>query len=153
MVTVSFCGCAAGDQEITSGEPAAEPYSGQHYLWNRGQFELLEVRVHPSESYDGTANLLESPLDPEVGTLVEIPFGSHLTVIREKVADGDLWALTTATPLTLRGGLHVILVFDDGFRTMTPEEASGLTGYIGPRWQEEGASDVVDDLGDTDANP
>ena len=147
MLTVCLGGCAAADR---TDFPVDDPYSGQHYLWNRSQFAILEVRVQPSDLYEDSSNLLDSPLEPEVGTLVEIPYGFHLTTIREKVTGGDLWALTTDTPLTLDGGLHVILIFDDGFRTMTPEEASQLTGYIGPGSQEDDVSDVLDHV---DATP
>ena len=131
VVTLFFCACSSDASEFEEF-PAAVEYSGPIYVWNKSQFDLLEIRTHPTGDYAHAPNQLAAPLEPDAGAMVDIPFGTHLTALRDKVEEGALWALTTATPLVFQDSLSVLLIFDDGFRIMGTDEAAELQGYAGP---------------------
>jgi hypothetical protein len=84
-------------------------------VWNRSQFELLDVRVHDGTTYASAPNLLSEPLAIEAQRLVQVWPGYHVTVIRRKIEVGDTIALTTSRGLDQGGTL---VVFDEAFRLM-----------------------------------
>lgn len=91
-------------------------------LWNRSQFELLEVRVHASPDALGAENLLAEPLAREA--TVELAFTStyYVTVVRKKVDVGDAIALTTAEPVIAETDGFTLVVFDEAFRLLSPSD-------------------------------
>lgn len=99
------------------GEP---PFETALTVWNRGQLELLEVRVHDGFSFDEAPNLLAEPLALE--TSVEVPFVQmqRVTVIRQKNDFAGLLALTTAEGLDVDAPGYTLVVFDKDFRLMEP---------------------------------
>ena len=92
-------------------------------VWNRSQFDLLEVRPH-YETQSDAQNILQGLLPVGERVLLQRMSAGHLhiTAIREQVQDGPLLALTTSRPLSLRADGWIIMVFDQSFRFVSPSQ-------------------------------
>jgi hypothetical protein len=111
-------GCAA------NGKLGAAPATQGPFtltVWNRSQFELLELHVHGSSGYQNTDNELEAPpLGLEAKIDLEVYTGNYFTVVRQRIDVGEEMALTTATPVSLGRDGYTLIVFDESFRLMNP---------------------------------
>ncbi|MFC1611930.1 hypothetical protein ACFL6C_13290, partial [Myxococcota bacterium] len=66
-------------------------------IWNRSQFDLLEVRIHSKTSFEQAENTTRDGLLTEAHVLVpEFVSGSYVTAIRRRVDVGERIAVTTA---------------------------------------------------------
>jgi hypothetical protein len=101
--------------------PSETPVDVTLTVWNRSQFELLELRVHDGTDYDLVSSLLSTPLAIEAQA--DVPFTSlqRVTVFRRKVGVGDVIALTTSIGLPIFEEGYKLIVFDDSFRLLEPE--------------------------------
>ena len=88
---------------------------------NRSQFVLLELRIHDRPGYDEATNVLAGELALEEGIQVDFHAGQYVTAIREKVRQGDRFALTTGQPLDVPRTGARLEVFDESFRLYVPE--------------------------------
>jgi hypothetical protein len=102
-------GCGAAEAPL--------PVPASLELWNRSQFELLDVRVHASPSYLEAQSLLPAPLAIDARGLLYPGDRVYLTVFREQYARGPTRAFTTAGSLGLEPGRgYRLSVFDESFR-------------------------------------
>jgi hypothetical protein len=92
-------------------------------IWNRSEFELLEVRVHDTLDYQNAPNQLQNPPLPDEGQ-IEVPFesGQYVTVIRRRVSGGERIAFTTGQGLDVPTNSYTLLVFQQSFRLLPPED-------------------------------
>jgi hypothetical protein len=114
LLVLSIAGCGG---ETPSHEPVATTLT----VWNRSQFELLELYVHDGDTFDGATDLLSAPLAVEASIDVAFTTGQFVTVVRKKIDVGDEISLTTAVGLddvTSEG--YTLIVFDESFRLMNP---------------------------------
>lgn len=91
-------------------------------VWNRSQFELLELRVHDRLDYSGAANLLSAPLAVEERFDVDFVQGQYVTVIRRKVEVGETIAFTTERGVDTDEHGCTLIVFDEAFRLLRPQD-------------------------------
>lgn len=117
MTTALLTSGCAGDDTL------GRPIDVNLGVWNRSQFELLEVKAHANaEPHPEGPNLLTEPLPP--GTETVLPFTStfHLTVVRKKVEVGEPIAFTTAVPVIAETDGFTLVVFDEAFRLLAPND-------------------------------
>lgn len=92
-------------------------------VWNRSQFELLQVKVHSSAEPNPEAeNRLSEPLAPGAETVLPFTSTFHLTVVRKKVEVGEPIAFTTAEPVNADTDGFTLVVFDEAFRLLAPND-------------------------------
>lgn len=114
VLSVALAGCSGEDADPNIVPPVPVRLT----LWNRSQFELLDVRAHEAPGYAGSANLLIEPLAIEARLDLDVLRGDRITVIRRKVEVGDTIALTTGRALTDIGDGSTLVVFDEAFRLL-----------------------------------
>lgn len=116
-------------------------------LTNHSQFELLALYLHRGAQRAGEPDRLAGPM--AVGErLVIDPFEAgwwYITVVREKVAGGELIAISSAAPFSLSGNLYTQLryelwVFDDRFRVFDPVD-NGTCHYCAEGGPLDGGPD------------
>jgi hypothetical protein len=120
LVVVLLALATACADEGLQKDPTGEPVTIT--LWNRSQFELIDVRVHEDETYAEAPNVLTAPLAAEAQLPLDAQVGDFVTVIRRKIEVGDTIALTTARRLDdMRTG-STLVVFDEAFRLLPPSQ-------------------------------
>jgi hypothetical protein len=83
---------------------------------NRSQFDLLDLRFHPTPDYTELPNLLAEPLAVEGAIDLVFPNPSYVTAMHPKVGVGELIAITSAEPLPSMYDGATLIVFDLSFR-------------------------------------
>ncbi|MBI3179001.1 MAG: hypothetical protein HYZ27_05030, partial [Deltaproteobacteria bacterium] len=73
----ALAACAAGD----AGD-AGPSVTTDLTVWNRSNYQLLELRIHDGPSYQEASNLLASPLVCEQQIDITATTGQYVTVIR-----------------------------------------------------------------------
>jgi len=119
---------------------------GPHSLvvWNQSDFDLYDLRTHDSrDNYTEKENMLTSPLqgrdgqtgalstDGAVFSIEDFYPGTFVTVFRRKIEtqqDGPKITLTTGEGLALRSSGYTLVVFDQSFRLMFPNNAGNPFG-------------------------
>ena len=103
-------------------------------IWNRSQFDLLEIRVHPdSVSVEDADNFTPDGLAQEAHLLVpEFRSGDLVTAVRRRVDVGELIAVTTAEPVEINGYGYTLVVFDTSFRLLSPASADNPFADVYP---------------------
>ncbi|HSI04372.1 MAG: hypothetical protein ACAI38_02365 [Myxococcota bacterium] len=99
---------------------------------NRSQFELLDLRFHPSPDWSETPNLLLAPLGVEEALPVVFVNGDYVTAMRRKIEVGEVIAISSAEPLPDIEEGDTLIVFDMSFRIeaapyVPPEDTSTTT--------------------------
>lgn len=91
---------------------------------NRSEFEHLELRVHNTPNYMNVPNMFQNPLLDEAE--IEVPFknNQYITVIRRRVEGGTRIAFTTGQGLNVSTNGYTLLVFQQSFRLLRPEDIS-----------------------------
>ncbi len=112
IASVFVAGCGVGEG-VPSG-PA------DITVRNRSQFELLELRFHPTPTWSETANLLEVPLGIDESLPLVFQNGDYVTAMRRKVEVGEIIAISSAQPLPPMANGAVLIVFDMSFRIEPP---------------------------------
>jgi len=112
---VSVMACAEAAEE-----PAIQNSSFR--IVNQSQYQIRELRLHTTESYLDSPNLLSEPLEISEEYIFYGIGEWYVTVFREKYRDGPLIAISTANPVDLMSGQGIrLLVFDESFRTSEDE--------------------------------
>lgn len=112
-------GCAAQEPE--------PPVTVTHLtIWNRSEFELLELYVTPDTHYAGADNHLSEPLPDEARVTVPFASGDYVTVVRRRVAGGERIAFTTAEPIEPKEDYSILLVFQESFRLEPPDDQNSF---------------------------
>lgn len=111
MLAVAACGAEA---------PPTPPPPGLVTVRNRSQFDLLDLRFHPTPDYSEAENLLATPLAVEATFDVVCPNPTYVTAMHPKVGVGDLIAITSSTPLPTMLDGATLIVFDLSFRVEPP---------------------------------
>jgi hypothetical protein len=107
--------CGAGEQK--------PPVTVTHLtIWNRSEFELLELYATPDTHYAGAENHLSQPLLNEARVTIPFASGEYVTVVRRRVAGGERIAFTTAEPIEPRQDYSILVVFQESFRLEPPED-------------------------------
>jgi hypothetical protein len=115
----------AGSSSLGCGQfPDELPEVTQLIVWNRSEFELLELYVTPDTRYLGATNLLEQPLPDEDDITVAFSQSEYVTVVRRRVEAGERIALTTAEPVEPEADKSTLIVFQESFRLQTPDAIS-----------------------------
>ena len=121
-MSLTVASCAEGDSP-----PPRDPYPMT--LWNRSQFDLLEIRLHPGLSYDDAENILDAELAPEAEiSIADFRSTDRVTVIRRKVDVGERFALTTGAGITIGSPGFTLVVFDESFRLLEPDSPNNPFG-------------------------
>lgn len=120
LLGVALCGitsaCGA-DSEPT-------PETNDLDIWNRSAFELRELKVHSGlAGHVSASNELSEPLLDEHGATVSLETGQYVTVVREKVENGELIAFTTAEPPNVDAAGHTLVVYQESFRLLKPGQS------------------------------
>ncbi len=109
-------GCAQ-DNAAGFGPPMTAP---ELEVRNLTQWAVWDVRLHPAPDYANFANrLVSTPLGPrrtQRFKLTPADGVSYVTVIRDKVQDGDRIAFTSAFPVNLQGYSYALEVLENEFR-------------------------------------
>ena len=120
VASLLFQGACGDDTGSRPRPPLEPPEPIPLTLWNRSQFELTELYVHPGSRYVDATNLLETGLTLGDSLLVESFYnGNRITIVRQKNA-GERIALTTARDIVVHRPGYTLIVFDDSFRLLTP---------------------------------
>lgn len=94
-------------------------------IWNRSEFELLELYVTTDTRYIGATSLLPQPLADEGRITIQFGGGEYVTVVRRRVAGGERIAFTTAEPVSPSADYSVLIVFQESFRLQDPDPLNG----------------------------
>lgn len=116
-------GCGDGD-----GPPLPQDYdptsTSSHPLlvMNSSQFPVLELYVHEDpEDTSGTNELSEDlPIDGQL-VLDSVRGIDYLTYVRTERGLGDRYSITTDAPLGVSRDGFALMLFDEGFRLLTPQ--------------------------------
>ena len=151
MLCVCQFGCLDDEAPNFENFPL-DGVGGPFTLWNRSQYTLQSVHVHANPYlYSEAPNLLDEPLESRAQAELRLEASDHLTVIRQRVSNGDRVALTTTRGLAFPSNHGVLVVFDDGFLVMSREEARQIEGFVDTPLPEAPDFNDIDDILVTDA--
>lgn len=110
-----FAGAVAAACGADGGGPPGPVPSMR--ITNKSQFLLNELRVHGSDGYLQTMNVLPEPMEIDSEVLFYGEGQRWITVLRQKAERAEVLAFTTGEPLFLyRNQGYRLTVFDDSFR-------------------------------------
>ena len=136
LILIVFGAPACGEGSSSKEDRGEFPLN----IWNRSQFELLELHVG-AITLD---NLLEEPLGIEDRFVIKaFPSGALVIVVRRKVEVGERIAIKTASGVSVPSPGYTLIVFDTSFRLLAPENVDNP-------WGDTGMGDPVPVGGDGD---
>ena len=123
-LTVLASSCGPGEE----GVDVQIPYESEGevhavVLENQSQFVLTEIHVHTEASF-GSGNSLQitSDLEPqETWEIASFTSGDYITFVRER-PDGRAVSVTTSAPVYVDQANYRVLMFDNSFRVLLPEQ-------------------------------
>ncbi len=132
-------GLLAAGASACADNSAAEGTGGLGHaleVRNLTQWAVWEVRLHPAPVYADVRNRLGAPpIAPRGAQRFDLgpsDATAYITVIRDKVQDGDKIAFTSAFPVDLRGYNFALEVLENEFR-LRPLGQLPDAGAPGPR--------------------
>ena len=92
-------------------------------LENQSQFVIQEIHVHADPSFaSGSSLQIASNLEPQARwELNSFTSGDYITFVRER-PDGRALSVTTAAPVYVDAPWYRVLLLDDAFRVLEPEQ-------------------------------
>ena len=127
MLLLSISGvlaCGRGDGETGFDVPvesAGEVHSLR--LENQSQFVIQEIHVHADPSFaSGSSLQIASNLEPQATwEITSFTSGDYITFVRER-PDGRALSVTTAEPVYVDAPWYRVLMLDDAFRVLEPDQ-------------------------------
>jgi len=143
LVAIALLACACSEDHLGPGPDVMDRYSGPILIWNLSQFELRELYTHNDSAFERESehdsdcdsdrdNQLCEFLQPDTAAVIQWGYQQYVSVVREKTEGGFLLGLTTRVPPSFTSECSVLIVFDDGFRTLVElNEAESTEGFPG----------------------
>ena len=148
LVTLALslgAGCGA-DAQVENSEPYEQGYVGPITIWNRSQFELLEVEVSDPET-DEFAPVISAPLGQEESVEVWMfEEGASVAFVRERAEGGKMLRVETGQGVDVDASGYTLIIFDDTFRLLPPDHEDNPFGDLSPDDFTEPAQDTGDEM-------
>lgn len=138
-------GCSA-DAQVGNNEPYDQGYVGPLTIWNRSQFDLLEVEVSDPETGE-FAPVISEPLRQEESVEVWMfEEGARVAFVRERAEGGRTLRVETSQEVDVDASGYTLIIFDDTFRLLPPDHEDNPFGDLSPDDFMEPAQDTGDEM-------